>query len=109
MTETGSKSWLLRITGDGRRWEIGLGGWPEVSLADARRKALEHRAAVADGRDPLSEKRRAAVPTFREAAKPVYDANGPRWRSEPHATRWWESLENHVFPVIGDMAVDRIT
>ena len=76
MTETGSKSWLLRITVDGRRWEIGLGGWPEVSLADARRKALEHRAAVADGRDPLSEKRRAAVPTFREAAKPVYDANG---------------------------------
>jgi len=39
----------------------------------------------------------------------VYEANRPLWRSEPHATRWWASLENHVFPVIGDMAVDRIT
>ncbi len=86
-----------------------MGGWPNVSLADARKKALEHRAAVAVGRDPLSEKRRADVPTFREAAKPVYGANRPRWKSEAHAARWWASLENHVFPVIGDIAVDRIT
>ncbi|MCY3862789.1 MAG: Arm DNA-binding domain-containing protein [bacterium] len=54
VTDTGSRSWLLRVTFDGRRREIGLGGWPEVSLADARRKAFAHRAAVADGRDPLS-------------------------------------------------------
>ena len=107
--ESGSRCWVLRLTVDGRRREIGLGGWPDVSLAEARKKALEHRAAVAVGRDPLSEKRRADVPTFREAAKPVYDANRPRWKSEAHAARWWASLENYAFPVIGDIAVDRIT
>ena len=108
VTGTGSKSWVLRITVDGRRRDIGLGGWPDVSLADARRKVFEHRAAFADGRDPLAERRRADTPTFREAAQRVYDANRPRWRSGQHAERWWASMENHVFPVIGDMRVDRI-
>ena len=109
VTDAGSKSWVLRITVDARRRDIGLGSWPEVSLADARRKVAEYRFAVSDGRDPLADKRRADVPNFREAAKKVYEANRPRWRSDQHADRWWASLENHVFPVIGDMRVDRIT
>ena len=40
VTNAGSKSWVLRITIDGRRRDIGLGGWPDVALADARRKAF---------------------------------------------------------------------
>jgi len=107
--ETGAKCLVLRLTVDGRRREIGLGGWPEVSLSDARRKTLEHRAAVAGGRDILSEKRRAHVPTFREAAKSVHEANRPRWRSDRYAANWWGSLEKHAFPEIGDMGLDRIT
>jgi len=80
-----------------------------VALADARRKAAEYRSAVADGRNPLVEKRRSDIPIFRDAAQAVYDANRPRWRSDRHSKLWWASLENHVFPVIGDMRVDRIT
>jgi len=107
--ESGSRCWVLRLAVDGRRREIGLGGWPEVSLADARAKAFEHRAAAASGRDPLADRRRGDVPTFREAAKKVLDANRARWRSDRTATLWWASLENHAFPIIGDMAVDRIS
>jgi len=107
--ESGLRSWVLRLTVDGRRREIGLGGWPEVSLADARTKAFEHRAAAASGRDPLADKRRGDVPTFQEAAKKVLDANRARWRSERTAVLWWASLENHAFPIIGAMAVDRIS
>ena len=106
---SGSRCWVLRLTVDGRRREIGLGGWPAVGLADARRKAYEHRAAAADGRDPLADKRRADVPTFREAARIVWEANRARWRNERTASLWWASLENHAFAIIGDMAVDRIT
>ena len=47
VTNTGSKSWCLRLTVDRRRRDMGLGGYPEVSLVDARRKALEHRTAAA--------------------------------------------------------------
>ena len=107
--ELGSRCWVLRLTVDGRRREIGLGGWPAVGLADARRKAHEHRAAAADGRDPLADRRRCDVPVFREAARIVWEANKARWRNERTAALWWASLENHAFPAIGDMAVDRIT
>ena len=44
----GSKSWIQRITIDGKRKEIGLGGFPAVSLAKARELSMGNRAAVAD-------------------------------------------------------------
>ena len=65
----GSKSWIQRITIDGHRRDIGLGGWPVVSLAEARELAFENRRVVRRGGDPLAEKRRAKMPTFREAAR----------------------------------------
>ena len=37
VNKAGGKSWVLRITIDGRRRDIGLGGFPSVSLARARR------------------------------------------------------------------------
>ena len=104
----GSKSWVQRITIDGRRRDMGLGGYPTVSLAQARRRAADNRAAVADGRDPLSERRRSSVPTFREAAHTVHKANRPRWRNDSHAASWIQTLERHAFPLIGNIPVDRL-
>ena len=57
----GSKSWIQRITINGKRRDIGLWPWPIVSLAKARARAFENRVAVADGRDPLAEKRKASA------------------------------------------------
>ena len=53
ITKADRKSWILRITIDGRRWDIGLVGYPSVSLARAREKATEHRDAITEGRAPL--------------------------------------------------------
>ena len=85
-----------------------MGPFPAVTLAQARRKAEANRAAVADGRDPLAEKRRAATPTFREAAHAVHEANLPRWRSAKHAASWMQTLERHAMPTLGAMRLDRI-
>ena len=104
----GSKSWLQRVTIDGRRHDIGLGGFPAVSLAQARRRAADNRTAVADGRNPLAEKRRPKTPTFAQAAEAVHKANRPRWRNERHAAAWLQTLERHAFPTLGDMPIDRI-
>ena len=104
----GSKSWVQRITIDARRRDMGLGAYPAVSLAQARRRAVENRAAVADGRDPLSERRRSSVPTFLEAAHAVHAANRPRWRNVSHASSWIQTLERHAFPLIGNIPVDRL-
>ncbi len=104
----GSKSWMLRATVDGRRREIGIGGYPDVSLAQARKIAAEHRAAIAEGRDPVAERRRPKTPTFRDAAHEVHAFNLPRWRSAKHAADWMATLERHAMPALGDMRLDKI-
>ena len=108
VTGSGSRSWMQRIVIHGRRRDMGLGSYPAIGLAEARALALANKALVTAGRDPLAERHRANVPTFREAAKKVYDANVPRWRNGKHTVNWWGSLERHVFPVIGDVEVDRV-
>ena len=104
----GSKGWILRIAIDGRRRDIGLGGFPAVSPAKARQLADAHRLAVAEGRDPLAEKHREKMPTFAEAARAVHEANLPRWRNDKHTAQWLATLESYAYPVIGAMRVDRI-
>ena len=104
----GSKSWIQRIAIDGRRHDIGLGPFPVIGLAEARRRAFENRVAVAQGNDPLADKHRAKVPTFRQAARATFEANRPRWRNAKHVASWMQLLEKRALPVIGEMRVDQI-
>ena len=108
ISRAGRKSWVLRITIDGRRRDIGLGGFPSVSLARAREKAADNRAAVAEGRDPLAEKHAPAMPTFREAACAVHEANIPRWRNARHIASWMQTLERHAMPTLSNTPLDRV-
>ena len=63
---TGSRGWIQRLTIRGRRTELGLGGFPLVSLKEAREKAFANRKLARDGGDPLADKRRAeSTPTKR--------------------------------------------
>ena len=105
---SGAKSWIQRVAVDGKRHDIGLGGFPVVSLAKARERAFVNRVAIADGRNPLAEKIRARIPTFREAAEKTIEANRPRWRSPKTDRNWTAALERHAFPILGNMRVDRI-
>ena len=108
ISETGARSWILRVVIAGKRRDIGLGRYPDVGLAQAREAAAKHRSLIAAGADPIAEKRKAAIPTFREAAERTFEANKPRWRNGKHTISWWQSLEKHAFPIIGDMPVDQI-
>ena len=108
VSRAGSRSWIQRVTVAGRRRDFGLGRFPDVGLAQAREAAAHNRSLIASGVDPLAEKRRATIPTFREAAEQTFRANKPRWRNGKHTATWWQSLERHAFPIIGDMPVDQI-
>ena len=103
---------------DGRRRDIGLGSYPSVGLAQARILAADNRAAVSEGRDPMAEKQAAreaarnpdcSVPTFAEAAGRVIELRRPTWSNPKHAAQWESTMATYVYPIIGDMAVDRIT
>ena len=106
--KNGRKSWVQRITVDSRRRDIGLGGYPTVSLAQARKRASDNREAIGSGRDPVADKRRSAMPTFSEAAYTVHEANKPRWRNGSHTSAWIQTLERHAFPKIGSKGIDKI-
>ena len=104
----GSKQWVLRVTINGTRRDIGLGGWPLTSLAEAREKAFINRKVARDGGDPLADKRRGKAPTFRKAAEATFEANRGRWRNDKTAKTWHQQLERHAFAILGDLPVNRI-
>ena len=108
ISETGVGSWILRVVIASKRRDIGLGRYPDIGLAQAREVAAKHRSLIAAGADPIVEKRKAAVPSFRAAAERTFEANKPRWRNGKHTATWWQSLERHAFPILGDMPVDQI-
>ena len=109
VSRRGGKSWVLRITVGGRRRDIGLGGYPAVSLAQARKRASDNREAIGEGRDPAADKRRPATPTFSEVAHAVHELNKPRWRNGKHGSAWIQTLQRHAFPKIGAKPVDEIS
>lgn len=49
--------WIVRIVVGGKRREMGLGRWPDVSIAEARERAAEARKRLRDGVDPIEERR----------------------------------------------------
>ena len=108
---SGRRSWVARVVADGKRRDIGLGAYPAVSLAEARRRTAElrARAQLVDGRAvPNPAERVASVPTFASAAASVHALNAPRWRSERHSREWLDSLHRHAKPLM-DLPADHIT
>ncbi len=95
----------------GRRHDIGLGGWPTISITEARTKALENLRIARQGGDLLASRREKAenpIVTFQIAAEKYHATNRTKWKSEESASRFLSSLTEHVFPRIGSMPVDKI-
>ena len=110
ISKGGTRSWVHRVVVDGRRRDIGLGGFPAVGLAEARRKAEANRRVIGAGGDPVQDKRQSrAIPTFREATTKCHANLLPTWRNPDHGRYWLASLELHALPAIGAMRVDTVT
>lgn len=61
---SGSRSWIQRIVIHGKRRDMGLGGWPMVSLSEAREKAFANRKRAREGGDPR-EHHQSIVSSFK--------------------------------------------
>jgi integrase len=111
--ESGSRSWIFRYRDGKKQTDLGLGSYPDVTLAMAREKALALRRMRGEGRDPLTARKQekasqalatAALMTFQEAAEKYMASQRAGW-SAVHATDWQASLVNYVYPVIGALNV----
>ena len=60
VADSGAKHWIQRVTITGKRRNIGLGGYPAVSLAEAREVVAVNLRVIREGRDSIAEKRQAA-------------------------------------------------
>ena len=110
----GSRSWVLRYTVAGRRRDLGLGGYPDVTLAQAKEAARTARAKLAQGVDPIEDGRaarskmialQAAALTFSQAATKYIDTHEDSWRNAKHAQQWRNTIETYANPRIGQMLV----
>jgi len=108
VSPTGSKSWLFMWARNGKRREMGLGPYPDVSLAKARGLASENREAVAAGRDPIAEKAKEEEPTFSECVTKFLDSVESQWRNEKHRAQWRSTLTDHC-EVLKSIKVSSVT
>lgn len=104
-TDRLSKTWAQRLKINGRAVNIGLGSYPVVTLAEARKKALANRRVVAQGGDP----RGGGIPTFEDASERVINVFRASWRPGGGSEKQWRSsMRRYAFPRVGRKRVDRI-
>jgi integrase len=104
--------WVLRMSVYGNRREMGLGRWPDVSIAEARTRAEEARRTLRAGVDPIFERlkaRRARKPlSLKEAIDSCFEARKAQLKDDGEAGRWMSPLSVHVIPKIGSYPVEQI-
>lgn len=117
ITPNGARTWLLRATIGGKRATLGLGGYPAVTLAQAREKAREARDKIQRGLNPIAERKaaRSALAasagrglTFADAMDRFLDAKLDAFQNEKHRKQWRATLETYAKPVLGPVLVSDI-
>lgn len=118
VSPTGARSWIARINVDGKRREMGLGGFPDVSLSIAREKTRAARSDTTMGIDPVAQRKdarsarqalRAKQKTFADCAKAYIEAHSDSWRNAKHRAQWPATFETYVYPTMGSVPVGEVT
>ena len=105
-----SKQWIWRGTVGGNRRDIGLGGFPYITLAEARQTAFEYRKISRSGGDPVTLRRRPDVPTFAQATEIVIAIHREGWKDGGKSEmQWRSSLRDYALPRLGRKGVEEIT
>ena len=112
ISPNGSKSWVYRITYGGTRRNIGLGGFPDVTLALALEKARKIKSDIENGIDPINAKKAIKSKLVAESnkAKTFQECSNlflarKTFGNVKHGKQWVATLEQYVFPYIGSMLV----
>lgn len=105
---TGARSWVLRTMIGARRAELGLGGFPSVTLAQAIDYAREALGQIRAGTDPAAVRRSKRVTvewTFKKTAEAYITAHEPSWKNAKHGQQWTNTLQAYAYPVFGQKHV----
>ncbi|VUZ28996.1 Prophage integrase IntA [uncultured Comamonas sp.] len=113
VTNAGSRLWIYRAVVNGKRRDIGLGYYEDVTLSQARDAAREKRRAVRLGLEVEIGQKTSVVSSvpvksehfFKDVALEFIESKKDEWRNEKHRAQWVSTLATYANPVIGAMDV----
>lgn len=118
----GGTSWIFRYRQDKKLRDMGLGAYPEISLAKARELAFDARKRIAQGQDPIEQRREDAEAikqeaklaeqkaiTFAELVAEYIESHQAGWKNVKHGQQWQNTLSTYAFPIIGELPPSQIT
>lgn len=117
ITPMGGRTWILRVKVGLKRRDIGLGGFPAVTLSQARDKARDARAKIEKGIDPVEERKAAKAAliasqrrglTFAQAVDRYLAAKMDAHKNAKHRQQWGNTLATYAIPELGALLVQDI-
>ncbi|WP_208439744.1 tyrosine-type recombinase/integrase [Bartonella heixiaziensis] len=111
----GGAQWIYRYTLHGRRREMGLGTLRDVSLKQARECAMQWRAVLREGRDPIKERnkqKREAISNLhylKDIALDAFESRKAELKGDGKNGHWFTPLRLHILPKLGCLPVSEIT
>ncbi len=107
-----SGKWVLRLSHDGKRREMGLGPWPDVPISEARERAAAARKQMRDGIDPIdhrqTQRQRPNRISFAEAVAGCIKARQAELKGDGKAGRWLSPLNVHILPKLGKQLLRKL-
>lgn len=111
VTEGGSKHWIFRFTLAGKAHWMGLGPYPEVTVDEARKEALEARRKKRAGINPITQRKAEArndSKSFQECANEYIASHRSGWKNPKHADQWTNTIATYCGPIIGKLPVKAV-
>ena len=110
------KYWAFRFLFENGRYDLSLGAYPEISLKEARKRAIEARNKLNQGINPKPEKKPliepakvvATLPTFKEYALACHELKSLEWINKKHSSQWINTLRDYAFKEIGDLPINEV-
>jgi integrase len=114
----GTRHWIFRYAKNGKAHTLGLGRYPDRTLASARGEVARLRTMLVEGGDPTSDRRKTKAAaragataqgiTFDDCVRQYLADHLAGWRNEKHKWQWSRTLEQFAAPIIGDKRVAEI-
>ncbi|MDY0282508.1 MAG: integrase arm-type DNA-binding domain-containing protein [Salinivirgaceae bacterium] len=113
--KNGSKLWRFNYRFNAKQKQLALGKYPDVSLAQARKKCLEAREVLAQGVDPSAARKEAkdeamalSENSFELVAREFIASKKNTW-SKANTETVTRHLEKNAFPWLGKRPIAEIT
>jgi integrase len=114
VTPTGGRLWRWKYRFDGTEKLMALGRYPEIALADARERRDAARKRLANGIDPMAE-RKAEKTAVLVATEHTFQKIAEQWlehwrgnKSARHSATTRNRLKVNVYPVLGERPIAEV-